>query len=197
MLSPKTDIEESKEADCFETLQMVRTQIQNNEWNLIHANSKLTNQVLFLVCVDFLKCFDLNIFPSPRKTDYSSRSKQNMRRRHLMQWTVRFIAMIKVSEFRRECETGERADRAQVDACYQKMAKLLLNQSDNSFRNSFIEGVDQDVKEMVQWIKICEEDGDFALLSENMKKQSSLETLARNQILPSLHEDLEDSNPEQ
>jgi hypothetical protein len=204
VLSPKTDNEETKitEENSFDILNLVREKIRTNNWNLFHSTKcKLSNQVLLLICIDFLKCFELNIFPSPRKVDYSSRSKQNMRRRHLMLWSVRFLQMIKVSEFRHECETKIKTDRAQVDLCYVKMAKLLLNQAENSFRNSLVEGepqtIDLDVKEMIQWIKICEEDGDFALLSENLKKQASLETLPRNQILPSLHEDQEDSNPEQ
>jgi hypothetical protein len=39
---------------------------------------------------------------------------------------------------------------------------------------------DYEVKEIIHWIKVCEEDGDFALLSENLKKQASMETLPRN-----------------
>lgn len=90
--------------------------------------------------------------------------------------------MIKVSEFRHECESGTKTDRAQIEVCYAKMAKLLLNYGENSFRNSLVETetIDSELKEMIKWIKICEEDGDFALLSENLKKQSSLETLTRN-----------------
>lgn len=148
VLSPKIDIEETKstEENSFYMLNLVREQIRSNNWNLFHSTKcKLSNQVLLLICIDFLKGFELNIFPSPRKMDYSSRSKQNMRRRHLMHWVVRFLQMIKVSEFRHECETNTQSDRSQVDLCYIKMAKLLLNQAENSFRNSLVEGEQQTI----------------------------------------------------
>jgi hypothetical protein len=72
-----------------------------------------------------------------------------------------------------------------VEVCYVKIARILLNQVDNGFRNSMIQNegdinIDHEVRELIHWIKICEEDGDFALLSENLKKQASMETLPRN-----------------
>lgn len=91
-----------------------------------------------------------------------------------MLWSVRFLQMINLSEFRHECETKIKTDRSMVELCYVKMAKLLLNQAENSFKNSLIEGelqsIDLDLQEMILWIKICEKDGDFTLLSENLKK---------------------------
>jgi hypothetical protein len=58
------------------------------------------------------------------------------------------------------------------DKCAVKLAKMLLCQPDlPSFRNAMVEtnpaNVDSDVKAILQWIKVCEEDKDYFM---NMKE---------------------------
>ena len=49
---------------------------------------------------------------------------------------------------------------------------------------------------MVKWIKICEEDGDFTLMTEGLRKQASLQAIPRGNSLQELREDINESQPD-
>jgi hypothetical protein len=71
-----------------------------------------------LVCIDFLRSFDLKIFPSPKKTLYTTRNKQNLRRLKLIEWAVRFISLLKAST----------DDSDTIQQCYARISRLFTNQ---------------------------------------------------------------------
>lgn len=100
----------------------IRDQTIQDNWQQI-SSEETPAAILMLVCIDFLRSFDHKIYPSCKKQDYHNRSKQNLRRRRLMHWTIKFVQILKSqsNELNPEQTSGE------MEPCYSRLARLLVN----------------------------------------------------------------------
>jgi hypothetical protein len=105
----------------MEAVQAIRAQVIQDIWDLLKNDETPTN-VLILVCIDFLRSFDQKIFTHSRQQDYQARTKHNLRRRRLMQWTIEFLNTLKRNQ------TGQQQPvDVNLEQCYTLIARLLVN----------------------------------------------------------------------
>lgn len=62
-----------------------------------------------------------------------------------------------------------------VHKCYVLLARLMTQNQQTVFRNSIVETdstreLEPEIEEVISWIKICEEHGDFTMIEHTLKK---------------------------